>query len=150
VVILLNRFKYRYSIESSLTNRSTTQRGSNGTEIADLRIDVENIIYNETIHYLTHLLLSQDGINCLTNWISTPEKLKEAFTIAFKHTDKALIVTVIRDELRKDIRFKKDEKACQYLNNDVKVFVSWFDYRTTFFAVTKHVQNVLDKQRKFC
>ena len=147
--MLLNRYKYYYSLESSLTNRSTTQRGNNGTEIADLRIDVENIIYNETIHFITHLIMSQDGINCLSQLQLNPKKLNDAFAITFQLIDKAFIVKVIKDELTKDNRFKKDDKACLYLNNDFKDFVSWFDFRTTFFTVTKHVQNILNKKRNF-
>jgi len=148
-VLLLNHYKYYYTIESSLTNRSTTQRGNNGTDIADLRFDVENIIYNETIYFITHLIMSQDGINCLSQLQSNPKKLNDAFIVTFKLIDKAFIVKVIKDELSKNIRFKKDDKACLYLNNDFKDFVSWFDFRTTFFTVTKHVQNILNKKRNF-
>jgi len=93
--------------------------------------------------------MSQDGINCLSQLQSNPQRLNEAFAITFRLIDKAFIVKVIKDELTKDNRFKKDDKACLYLNNEFKDFVSWFDFRTTFFTVTQHVQNVLNKKRNF-
>jgi len=148
-VALLNGFKYYYSIESSFTNRSITQRGTNGTDIADLRMDVENIIYNETVHMITYILLKQDGINCLAQLQTKPELISKGFHIIFNTLDKAIILKIIKDELLKDNRFKKDEKACKYFNNDVKVFVSWLDFRTTFFTVVNHVQNILNKKKKF-
>ncbi len=136
-------------MESSFTNRSTTQRGTNGTDIADLRIDVENIIYNETVHYITHVLLKQDGVKCLAQLQTTPELITKGFKIIFKTVDKAAMFKIIKDDLLKDHRFKKDDKACEYFNNDVKVFVSWLDFRSTFFSITNHVQSILNKKRKF-
>jgi len=150
VIALLNGFKYHYSIESSLTTRSTTQRGNNGTDIADLRIDVENIIFNETVHYITNVVLKQDGVNCLAKMETTPELITKAFALTFKAIDKAEIFTIIKEELLKDNRFKKDKKASEYFNNNVKVFVSWLDYKSTFFSVTQNIKNVLNKNRHFC
>jgi len=134
-----------------LTNRSTTQRGNNGTEIADLRIDVENIIYNEVVHHLIHVVMRQDGIKALKKMEGDQHLITKAFQLTFNLLSKAELFKSIKDELLKDSRFKKDEKACRYFNNDVKVFVSWLNFRSTFACITTHVQNVLtNKQITIC
>ena len=148
-VALLNRFQFFYSIESSLTNRSTTQRGVNGTDIADIRMDVENIIFTVCIKFITHIILKQDGVNCISRMENTPELITKAFHLTFKLLDKAVLFTEIKDELLRDIRFKKDEKACEYFNSNVKVFVNWLDYRSTFFSISTHIRNILNKKRNF-
>ncbi len=152
VVALLNRYEYHYSIESSLASRSTSQRGLNGSEIADLRMDVENLIFNECVKYVTHIVMKQDGINRLfeMEMEATPNSITKAFHSVFKFMDKADLFKHIKDELIKDeSRFKKDEKACEYFNTNVKVLVRWLDFRSTFFSITSHVRNILNKKRHF-
>jgi len=149
-VALLNHFQYHYSIESSLSSRSTSQRGLNGSEIGDLRMDVENLIFNECVKYITHIVLKQDGINQLFKMEATPNLITKGFHSIFKCMDRADLFKIIKDELLKDEkRFKKDEKACEYFNTNVKVFVGWLDYRSTFFSITSHVKNILNKKRQF-
>ena len=148
VLILLNHFKYFYSIESSFKQKNYS-KGTNGTDIADLRIDIENIIYNETIHMIIYILLKQYGINYLEQLQIKSELITKGFQIIFNTLDKAVIFKIIKDELLKNNQFKKDKKACKYLDNDIKVFVSWLDFRTIFFIVVNYVQNILIKKINF-
>ena len=130
-----------------MTNRSITQRGQNGTDVADLRIDVENHIFNLTVKYLIIFVMGQDGINSLYRMEKEQNLITKAFHLTFKMLDKAEIFKMIKDELLKDNQYKKDVKACKYFNNDVKEFVSWFDYRSTFYSLTSHITMVLRKRK---
>jgi len=77
------------------------------------------------------------------------ELITKGFQIIFNTLDKAVIFKIIKDELLKNNQFKKDKKACKYLDNDIKLFVSWLDFRITFFIVVNYVQNILIKKINF-
>ena len=141
---LFNRYEYYYVIESSFTGRSGSQRGINAQEISDTRMDVENIIYNETVRYvLWYLITREDYQTKLNNLEKSPKLMNEGFTTIFKLLNKDEMFNQIRSVLISQDVLNKDLRAQSFIQNNKESFVSWLFFKSTYFTITNHIRRVL-------
>jgi hypothetical protein len=139
---MFDKYMYFSVIESNYTSRCTTRRGSNATRLTDSTLDIETIVFNETVMALLKTIRDRLPIIASNISIFQPSFISNIFPSILESLNKEELFKYIGEKIEKNAS-SLDVKARQtFFSKGWQDFSSWLGYRSTSFTLCKHVTKV--------
>jgi hypothetical protein len=129
-------------IESNYTARCTTKRGLKTTATADAALDLEAIVFNETVTYFVKCI--RDKLPIVSSRINLfkPEFIEDIFSKVLESEDKVDLFNQVKEKVAIDMPSALKTNSEIFTEKGFKDFQDWLGYRSTYFTLAKHIGKV--------